>query len=167
MIPCLENFSNDEIEVVLAHELGHLVKHHMIKGIILSGAVSLVGIFIMAQFYYAYAAALNVPVFSLSAIPFLALLMTLFGIITMPIGNFFSRKIEHEADLFAVETTGMRKEFADSMAKLGKLNLVPENPPAWIEKIFFSHPSIGSRIKAALPVEENDAGINSNTTSLQ
>ncbi len=163
----LETFSNDEIEVVLAHELGHLVKRHMIKGIVLSGAVSLVGIFIMARLYSVYAAVLSVPVFNLSAIPFLALLMTLFGIIAMPIGNFFSRKIEREADLFALDTTGMRKEFASSMTKLGKLNLVPENPPSWIEKFFFSHPSIGSRIKAALPVEENGAGIKSNVASLQ
>jgi hypothetical protein len=37
------------------------------------------------------------------------------------------------------------------MRKLGELNLTPENPPAWVEKIFFSHPSIGARIKAAVP----------------
>jgi hypothetical protein len=44
----------------------------------------------------------------------------------------------------------MRNEFAESMRKLGKLNMTPENPPAWIEKIFFNHPSIGARIKSAL-----------------
>lgn len=147
----LEIFSDDEIEVVLAHELGHLVKHHMIKGIIVSAAVSLIGFYVMARIYSAYAAILNVPVYDLTALPLLALVMTIFGIIAMPLGNFYSRRIEHEADLFALETTGMRKEFAESMRKLGKLNLTPENPPAWIEKIFFSHPSIGARIKVALP----------------
>jgi len=145
----IENFSNDEIEVVLAHELGHLVKHHMMKGIIVSATVSLIGFYIMAQAYSAYAALLNLPIYNLVAIPFLALVMTIFGIITMPLGNFYSRRVEHEADLFALDTTGMRKEFVESMRKLGKLNLTPENPPAWIEKIFFSHPSIGARIKAA------------------
>jgi STE24 endopeptidase len=146
----LENFSNDEIEVVLAHELGHLVKHHMMKGIIVSAVISLIGFYIMAQIYSAYAAVLNVPVYDLTALPFLAFVVTIFGIVAMPLGNFYSRRIEHEADLFALDTTKMRKEFAESMRKLGRLNLTPENPPAWIEKIFFSHPSIGARIKAAL-----------------
>jgi STE24 endopeptidase len=147
----LGNFSDDEIEVVLAHELGHLVRHHMMKGIIVSAILSLIGFYIMAQIYSAYAAMLNVPAYELAAIPFLALTMTILGIIAMPLGNFYSRRIEREADLFALDKTGMRKEFAESMRKLGKLNLTPENPPAWIEKIFFSHPSIGARIKAALP----------------
>ena len=146
----LENFSDDEIEVVMSHELGHLVKHHMMKGIVASGLASLVGFFVMAKAYSSYAAALGHPLYSLQAIPFLALLVTLFGIIATPFGNFYSRKIEHEADMFALETTGMRNEFAESMRKLGKLNMTPENPPAWIEKIFFSHPSIGARIRAAL-----------------
>ncbi len=145
----LENFSNDEIEVALAHELGHLVKHHMMRGIIVSAVVSLIGFYIMAQIYSAYAAMMHTTVYDLAAIPLLAFVMTIFGIIAMPLGNFYSRRIEHEADLFALETTGMRDEFAESMRKLGKLNLTPENPPAWIEKIFFSHPSIGARIKTA------------------
>jgi STE24 endopeptidase len=145
----LENFSNDEIEVVLAHELGHLVKHHMMRGIIVSAVVSLIGFYIMAQIYSAYAAMMHIPDYDLAAIPLLAFVMTIFGIIAMPLGNFYSRRIEHEADLFALETTGMRNEFAESMRKFGKLNLTPENPPAWIEKIFFSHPSIGARIKTA------------------
>ena len=154
----LENFSNDEIEVVLAHELGHLVKHHMMKGISISGAASLIGLYIVAQIYSVYTAALHVLPYNLEAIPFLALVLTIFGVIAMPLGNLYSRKIEHEADLFALSTTGMKKEFAESMRKLGRLNLTPENPPAWIEKIFFSHPSIGARIRAALPVEDPARG---------
>jgi len=154
----LGNFSDDEIEVVLAHELGHLVKHHMIKGITVSAIASLIGFYIMAQIYSAYVAMLNVSAYGLAEIPFLGLMMTIFGFLAMPLGNFYSRRIEREADLFALERTGMRKEFAESMRKLGKLNLTPENPPAWIEKIFFSHPSIGARIKAAFPDDSEKAG---------
>ena len=150
----IENFTGDEIEVVMSHELGHLVKHHVIKGIGVSAVVSLIGFFIMAEMYSAHAAALGLPPYSLVPIPFLAFLVTLFGIIAMPIGNFYSRRIEHEADMFAIEKTGMKAEFAESMRKLGKLNMTPENPPAWIEKIFFSHPSIGERIRAALSEDE-------------
>ncbi len=147
----LENFSNDEIEVVLAHELGHLVKHHMMKGIVVSAITSLIGFFILAQIYSAFAARYYLALHDLEAIPFLAFILAIFGILTMPLGNFYSRKIEHEADMFALDNTGMRKEFAQSMRKLGKLNLTPENPPRWIETIFFSHPSIGARIKSAFP----------------
>ncbi len=151
----LDNFTEDEIEVVTTHELGHLVKHHLMKGIIISGIVSVIGFFVMALIYSAYAADLGLPLYSLKAIPFLALLVTLFGTIAMPLGNYYSRRIEHEADMFAIETTGMKEEFAESMRKLGRLNMTPENPPAWIEKIFFSHPSIGRRIRAALAGDAN------------
>ena len=147
----LENFSGSEIEVVLAHELGHLVKHHMMKGIVVSAITSLIGFYFMALAYSAYAGAHGYQPCELAAIPFLALVMIMFGVIVMPLGNFFSRKIEHEADMFALSSTGMKREFAESMRKLAKLNMTPENPPAWIEKIFFSHPSIGSRIRTALP----------------
>ncbi len=148
----LEEFTNEEIKVVLAHELGHLVKHHVMKGIAVSAVVSLIGFYIMAQIYSAYAAMMHVAIYYLGAIPLLAFVMAIFGVIAMPLGNFYSRRIEHEADIFALDATGMRNEFAESMRKLGKLNLTPENPPAWIEKIFFSHPSIGSRIKTAVGV---------------
>ena len=153
----LKNFSEDEIEVVMSHELGHLVKHHMMKGITVSAVVSLIGFFIMADIYSAYTAVVKLPLYSLQAIPFLAFIVTLFGIVAMPLGNFYSRKIEHEADMFAIAATGMKDSFVESMRKLGKLNMTPENPPAWIEKIFFSHPSIGARIKAAVAVQ-NPAG---------
>ena len=145
----LENFTADEIEVVAAHELGHLVRHHMLKGILVSGMVSVIGFFVMARLYLLYTAALGVPQYDLSALLFLSLVMTLLGVLAIPLGNFYSRRIEHEADDFALLTTGMRDEFASSMHKLGKLNLTPEDPPAWIEKIFFSHPSIAARIRAA------------------
>lgn len=151
----LENFTGEEIEVVMSHELGHLVKHHVMKGIIMSGLVSLIGFFAMARIYSAYSSALSLPLYSLKAIPFLALLVTAFGIVAMPLGNFYSRRIEHEADMFAIETTGMREEFVESMRKLGRLNMTPENPPSWIEKVFFSHPSIGHRIRAAIAYDTN------------
>ncbi len=154
----LESFSPDEIEVVMAHELGHLVKHHMMKGIILSGIVSTVGFFIVARLYSAYAGAIGVPIYGLAALPFLALLLVALGIIAMPIGNFFSRRIEHEADRFALSTTGKVEDFIGTMRKLGRLNLSPENPPAWIEKIFFNHPSIGARIRYALEGNGNSEG---------
>ncbi len=154
----LGNFSDDEIEVVLAHELGHLVKHHMMKGILVSAVVSLLGFSIMAHIYSGYASRLGLPLQSLAAIPFLALIVAIFGMLAMPLGNLYSRRIEHEADTFAISETGMRNVFADSMRKLGRLNLTPENPPAWMEKIFFSHPSIGARIRFALGTDEKPHG---------
>jgi STE24 endopeptidase len=146
----LQNFSHDEIEVVMAHELGHLAKHHVIRGVIVSGVMSFMSFYVMARLYSAYTAATQVAVYSLRAIPFLAFVMMVLGIIGMPIGNFYSRMVEREADRFALDVTGKRREFVNSMRKLGELNLIPENPPAWVEKIFFSHPSIGARIRYAL-----------------
>lgn len=145
----LEDFSHEEIEVVLAHELGHLVKHHMIKGIAVSGITSVFGFFVMAQIYSIYTTSNMLAPIALPAILFLALILAVFGVFALPAGNYFSRKLEREADQFALESTGMVSQFTSSMRKLGRLNLTPENPPVWIEKIFFSHPSIGARIRTA------------------
>jgi len=146
----LKNFSGEEIEVIMAHELCHHVKNHIWYGIALQSLLT-VGAF--------YAAHLVMPPlsqsFGLNGIadvanfPLLALVMTILSLLVLPVVNYFSRRLETAADLYALDVTGDALAFVSSMEKLAELNLANKTPNKIIEFIFHSHPSVESRIKVA------------------
>jgi STE24 endopeptidase len=145
----LQNFSEDEIAVVLAHEIGHYKKKHILKGIAL-GAV-----FSLALFYLAYLF-LNFRSQTLGLFPqdpffFPGLALFLWAIATVsdPFFKAISRKHEREADRYALETSRDREAFISAFEKLAAQNLADPNPSPWIEKLLYSHPSIGKRIEFA------------------
>jgi STE24 endopeptidase len=146
----LENFSGEEIEVVMAHELCHHVKNHIWYGMALQSALT------FAAFYAAYRVLPPLSrSFGLSGtddvanFPLLALLMTTLSLLALPVVNFFSRQLEKAADLYALQVTGDALAFVSSMEKLADINLVNKNPNRVIEFIFHSHPSVEDRIKLA------------------
>jgi STE24 endopeptidase len=143
----LEQFDDDEIETIFAHEVGHYHHKHLIKGIILNSVTSLLGLWLI---FHIYNFILNVKGFQsyhLEALPYLALILLFYGLITGPIGNYISRKYEYQADYFAVSNTGNTEVYKNSLKKLAKLNLADESPHPIIEFIFYSHPSINHRIE--------------------
>ena len=145
----LDNFSKDEIETVLAHELGHYKKKHIIKNIIIGTATSFLTLFLIAFFYdksvvwFHFAGRIDI-----SALPLLSLWAMLIGIILTPIGNIISRKYEYEADNYAVTSTGKPGEFMVTLEKLNDQNLGDKDPNPFVEWFFYSHPSISKRIAA-------------------
>lgn len=143
----LENFHEEEIETVFAHEVGHYLQKHLIKGIILNILLSLAGIYIVFQIYNVIIASQNVAPHHLTALPYLGLLFLIYGLITGPVGNLVSRRFEYQADRFAVQTTGKTDIFKRSLKKLSQLNLADESPHPLVEFLFYSHPSIGHRIE--------------------
>lgn len=146
----LSGFSHDEIISVFAHELGHYKKRHVIKNIFIGLIFSYAGLFLAAELYI-----FLFPTFGflfqhqLAALPLLTLVLMLYGIVTMPIQNIISRKFEYEADEFALRTTQNCDAFISTMEKLAKTNLADKTPHPVIEFLFYSHPSIEKRIKAA------------------
>src|SRR5215510_5427798 len=125
----LDNFSGEEIEVVMAHELCHHVKNHIWYGMALQSILTFVA------FYTAYR--LLPPLsrsFGLSGtedvanFPLLALLMTTLSLLALPVVNFFSRQLEKAADLYALQVTGDALAFVSSMEKLADINLVNKTP---------------------------------------
>lgn len=145
----LDNFSKDEIETVLAHELGHYKKKHIIKNIVIGTATSFLTLFLIAFFYdksvvwFHFAGRTDI-----SALPLLSLWAMLIGIILTPIGNIISRKYEYEADNYAVTSTGKPAEFIITLEKLNDQNLGDKDPNPFVEWFFYSHPSISKRIAA-------------------
>lgn len=145
----LNNFSNDEIETVIAHELGHYKKKHIIKNIITGTIFSFLTFFLIAQLY-----SLSINWFGfnsivqISALPILILWGSIIGLILTPISNYISRKYEYEADSYAVHSTNKKKAFITTLNKLTEQNLGDREPNPIVEWFFYSHPSIKKRIAA-------------------
>jgi STE24 endopeptidase len=147
----LDNFSKNEIETVLAHELGHYKKKHIIKNIIIGTATSFFTLFFIAYFYDKSVVWFNfISRTDISALPLLSLWTMLIGIILTPIGNIISRKYEYEADEYAVTSTGKPGEFIVTLEKLNDQNLGDKDPNPFVEWFFYSHPSVKKRIAAII-----------------
>ena len=142
----LENYSEDEIETVLAHEFGHYKHKHIIKNLFIGTVTSFLTFFMMAKLYE-----ISLPWFDfteitqISALPILSVWAMLIGLITTPIGNMISRKFEYQADEYAITITGKSDAFINTLEKLTEQNLGDKEPHPFVEWFFYSHPSIGKR----------------------
>lgn len=159
----LDNYSEDEIETVIAHELGHYKKKHIIKNIIIGTTSSFITLYIIAILYQS---SLNWFGFNsiteVSALPLLALWSMLIGLIQSPLGNILSRKFEYEADEYAINETKNPLAFIKTLEKLTEQNLGDKEPHPFVEWFFYSHPSIKNRINAIERfAKENNLSLNS------
>ena len=147
----LDRYTPDEIEVVLAHELGHHVQHDIWKLITSQSILTLGGLYLVNVVLH-WAVDTQHIYTSLAdpaTIPLLLALMGVFGLIVMPIGNGLSRAIEYQADEYALRSTRMVEPFKSAMTRLANQNLSQAEPSPIIEFLFHDHPSINKRLKHA------------------
>lgn len=148
----LDNYSADEIEAVLAHELGHHVHRHILKSIFLQAGITFVGFF-AANWALHYAVDNHVfdfvQISDFADLPLLALVSVVLSFLLMPALNAFSRYNERQADRYAFESIASVEPFVTSMNKLAEQNLAERTPARWVEWFFHSHPSIHRRLQAA------------------
>jgi STE24 endopeptidase len=147
----LESYSPDEIEAVLAHELGHHVHKHIVKSIAVQAATTLVG-FWAANWVLHYAVDrwhMFETLSDFANLPLLALVSTVLSFLLMPALNAYSRFNERQADRYAFESIASVKPFITSMNKLADQNLAERAPSRWVEWFFHSHPAISKRVQAA------------------
>jgi STE24 endopeptidase len=146
----LGEFTTDEIEVVLAHELGHQVHKDIPVGIMIQSAITLVGFYLASLGLSRGVSALG---FSspadIAALPLLGLIFGAYGLVTMPLTNAYMRWRERLADEFALQTTSNGAAFASAMTRLANQNLAQVDPPGWEEFLFHSHPALHKRIAMA------------------
>ena len=146
----ISEFTPDEIETVLAHELGHHVNRDIPLMMIFGTLSTLLSLYVASL-------ALNwaVSFFGFSgpadpaAFPALTLILTLYGLVTMPLDNAFSRWRERLADRYALKATGKPKAFASAMTRLANQNLGEVDPEKWVVFLFHSHPPLEERIALA------------------
>lgn len=146
----INEFSTDEIETVLAHELGHHV-HRDIPVLITFGTLSTtLSLFIASVVlnwairYFGFSGPADVAAF-----PALGLIFGAYGLITMPIENAVSRWRESMADDYALQATGKKEAFASAFTRLANQNLGEVDPEKWVVFLFYSHPPLGERIAKA------------------
>lgn len=146
----INEFSTDEIETVLAHELGHHV-HRDIPLLITFGAISTTLSLYIASLalnwaidYFGFTSPADIAAF-----PALSLIFGAYGLVTMPIGNAVSRWREKMADDYALQSTGKNEAFASAFTRLAIQNLGEMDPEKWVVFMFYSHPPLGERIEKA------------------
>jgi len=161
----LDNFSEDEIETVIAHELGHYKNKHIIKNIIYGTITSFLTLFVVSIFYSDSIFWFNLKsIEQIAALPLLVLWLMVIGLVQTPLGNILSRKYEYEADQYAIQATQKSSVFIATLEKLNKQNLGDPEPHPFIEWYFYSHPSIAKRTNAILKVEKTLNSIQASNT---
>ena len=146
----LAHYPPDEIESILAHELGHHVHRDIPRGIVGQTAIILLS-FWLADWVLRWGVhqlGLN-GLADPAGLPLLGLVIGLVGLVAMPLSNGFTRWMETEADRYALQSTGKPQAFADAMTRLANQNLADVDPPRWVEVILYTHPSIGRRLALA------------------
>jgi STE24 endopeptidase len=150
----LERFAGDEIEGVVAHELGHQVHGDIWR---------LIGFSVGMGFGLAWLLSRLAPpvvrrgerwtgvsdIADVASLPVLALLLTALGIVVMPAQAAFSRAIERRTDRYAIELTRNGDAYARAMVKLAAQSLADPDPPRPVVFLLYSHPPIAERIRAA------------------
>ncbi len=146
----LASHSHDEILAVLAHEIGHWKKKHILKQLIFMIAASFAGfylVFLLVNWPPLYAA------FGLQQTPVYAglLLVSLYfsclGFFFSPVGAWISRRYEREADAMAHELTGTSEPMINALKRLAKDNLSNLHPHPWYVRFYYSHPPLVERIE--------------------
>ena len=146
----LDNYTPEEIEAVLAHELGHHVHRHILKSIFVQAAITLLGFWAANwTLHYAVDHHMFEEMSDFADLPLLALVSVVLSFLLMPALNAYSRFNERQADRYAFESIASVEPFISSMNKLAEQNLAERTPSKWVEWFFQSHPSISRRLAAA------------------
>lgn len=154
----VDEFTTDEIEVVIAHEMGHNLMHHIWMGIFFSALGSTVGFLIIhltgPRIISRFRSRLKIEnIADVASLPLIFLIFVIYGLITMPVFPAFSRHMERQADEFALDMTQNKEAFISAMDELAYMNLSDPNPSPIIEFLLYDHPPISKRIKFAQDYE--------------
>jgi STE24 endopeptidase len=146
----LEAYSEEEIEVVLAHEIAHHVHGDIWKGIAFESGLILGGFYLAARVLERFAgpAGLRGPS-DIAGLPLLLLAAGALSLIMVPCAHAMSRAFERSADRFALDLTDNPAAFISAMRRLAAQNLAEDHPSRAVQWLFYSHPPIRERIAAA------------------
>jgi STE24 endopeptidase len=146
----LAEYTEDEIEVVLAHELAHHVHGDIWKGIAFECGLILAGFYLASRVLRALAAAIGLHgVDDVAGLPLLLLAAGAVSLVMLPVAHAMSRAFERRADHFALRLTRNPGAFISAMKRLGAQNLAEEHPSRIVQWLFYSHPPVRQRIAAA------------------
>jgi STE24 endopeptidase len=146
----LAHMTRGEILAVLAHELGHWKKHHVLTRTLVSFGVSLLAAWLAFHFlpspFVPELVGMGQASFAARA-TVLAVAASVLTFPLTPLAAAWSRRDERSADRFAVDLSGRARELADALAKLSRDNLANLHPHPWYAKFYYSHPPVMERIR--------------------
>ncbi|HSB39326.1 MAG TPA: M48 family metalloprotease, partial [Gaiellaceae bacterium] len=137
-------FTNREIELVVAHELGHVAHRHIWKGLAWSLLLTVPG-FLVLEWATRRRGGLERP----EVVPYALLVLALIGLVITPFGNAVSRRYEAEADWSALRATRDPASAESLFRKFTRYDLIQPNPPLWSYLMLDDHPTVVQRIALA------------------
>ena len=146
----INEFTPDEIETVLAHELGHHVNKDIPLLIGFDCLITSLGLYLASLAMSWVVGAFSYrSVSDVAALPALLLVLGVYSLLLMPLENGFSRWRERLADRYALQSTGKNRAFASAFVRLANQNLAEVDPEAWVVFLFYNHPPLKERIRDA------------------
>jgi STE24 endopeptidase len=146
----IEDWSDEEVAVVVAHELAHHAHHDLWRTLIVDGAV-LSGAFGVAEVlrgWVGHGLGLD-DRGSLAVLPFIALVAGAVWLAATPLRHAQSRRQERAADEFALRLTGETEAFGSALRRLSARHLVEERPARAVRWLYHRHPTVAERLAAA------------------
>lgn len=156
----LDQYSDDEIEVVLAHELAHHVHGDIWRGIVLEAALVLSGFYVADRVLRTIGPRIGLlDLGDPAGIPLLLLAAGGVSVLLMPVALAVSRLLERRADRFALDLTRNPAAFSTAMRRLGAQNMAEERPSRLVRWLFYSHPPLEERIEQAADWRKGPGGL--------
>jgi STE24 endopeptidase len=146
----IDQMTHDEILAVLAHEVGHWKKRHVLKRIVLSEVTAFCGLFLAFHLLTWDGLPGLIGLTEASFFARVVILGFLSSLVMFPLTPLFSslsRRDEREADAFASELTGRPDAMASALVKLSRENLANLHPHPLYAKFHYSHPPVVERIR--------------------
>lgn len=145
----VEQFTPDEIETVMAHEIGHHIHRDARRGTLVSIVVIMIRIYLalfaldwlMRTLGFGQAS-------DVAGIPLFALLLMMFSMLLLPMRNGLYRWQERRADKYALKVTGKPQAFASALTKSANQSFYEANPD-WLTRLTLTHPPYNERITMA------------------
>lgn len=148
----MEKLDKDEVLSITAHEIGHYIKGHIWKSIILGGLFSVVLMYLVYRTSNWILINSNGVfgfnrLYDIASIPLIILVLNFYMFFANPIINFSSRQMEREADMIEIQLTKNKEAAISTMLKLYEGNLSIPRPSKLFKIWYHSHPTAEERIK--------------------
>lgn len=146
----LKNASLDEVRAVTGHEIGHYVLKHTWWGILIFSALAMVLFWLADRLFGRFARAFgtNATIAEPRGIAILVFMVSLFGLLALPIINTFARVIETQADMYSLRTENRPDALSTALVKTAEYRY--PRPNRIEEIIFYNHPSVEARVRQAM-----------------
>jgi STE24 endopeptidase len=141
-----------EVRAVVGHEMGHYAHGHTLLGAAFSGIMALLGFFLVDRLFPVVQRLVGAEgvegIADPAGLPIIVIVLTVLGLLATPISNSATRFIEADADRFSLERADEPDGLARALVKTIEYRAAEPSP--FEEFIFYSHPSVGSRIRRCM-----------------